>query len=132
MGKEINESGFQGEELIENFLKKNGFAYNRNSKGIDFEIFTKRKTFFVDSKNQNSTGSVDEKLPQTARKYWRKYNYKDVYIVCGKHKIDKEVIITLKEDEVVYGYKTHIMEFQQFSDMMLDETPDSPLDEFFT
>ena len=124
MGNAINESGVEGELLIKNFLNENKFPYiHTKNKGIDFQIYTKENTFYVDSKNQKKAGSVDEKLVQTARKYWRKYNYKEVYIVCGTHKIDKEVLISLEEDEVSHGYKTHIMVYQQFFDMMLSKTP---------
>ena len=125
MGNPRNESGKKGELSIKNFLNENKFPYiHSGNNGIDFQIFTKENTLYVDSKNQNSEGSVDEKLVQMARKYWRKYNYKEVYIVCGTHEIDKEVLISLEEDEVSYGYKTHIMSYQKFFDMMLGKTPE--------
>ena len=132
---QANKSGIKLEEDLESFLKKEGRTYKRQKSGtsqIDFIIPTKGNScIFADCTNQTRGGSVEDKIIQKARKYWRKYDYKDVYIIRGKHKINKEVLLSLKEDEKAFGYTTHIMTFDEFKGFLLEQEPYSPLEKFF-
>ena len=118
MNNPINVSGHKLEENLELFLKSNDFSYERQKSGvsqIDFIIPIKgNKIIYADCTNQNIGGSVEEKIPHKVWKYWKKYNYKDVYIIRGNYTISKTVIEHLKDEEKNHGYKTHIVTFEEF------------------
>ena len=119
-----NTSGKIGEKRIRDFLTENNFAFKEGGhKGIDFQIKTENGLLYVDSKNQDSSGSVDKIIVQTVLQYHRWYNYKDVYIVRGAKALSKEVLISLNSFEKAYNFKTHVMTFDEFTNFIMDETP---------
>ena len=119
-----NKSGTILEEKLELFLKQNNVAYKRQRSGhneIDFIIhLNEDKTIYADCTNQNVLGSVEEKIPHKVWKYFKKYNYKEVYIIKGKYNISKSVIEHLKEDEKLRGYITQIVSFEEFCAVIND------------
>ena len=103
-----NTSGKIGEKRIRDFLTENNFAFKEGgNKGIDFQIDIKDGKLYVDSKNINVTGSVENGIVQTVMQYRRWYNFEEVYIVRGAGLLGKEVLISLKELEQAFGFKTH-------------------------
>mgnify|MGYP003627063044 FL=1 len=118
----INMSGIKLEENLELFLKSNDFPYRKQKSGaseIDFIIPTKEnKIIYADCTNQNTGGSVEEKIPHKVWKYWKKYNYKEVYIIRGDYTIGKTVIKHLKDEEKTRGYKTHILTLEEFCNFL--------------
>ena len=127
-----NTSGKIGEKRIRDFLTENNFAFKEGgNKGIDFQIDIKDGKLYVDSKNINVTGSVENGIVQTVMQYRRWYNFEEVYIVRGEKLLGKEVLISLKELEQAFGFKTHIMTFEEFKKFMNKQTQYSPLEKFF-
>ena len=127
-----NTSGKIGEKRIRDFLTENNFAFKEGgNKGIDFQIDIKDGKLYVDSKNQNDTGSVENGIVQTVMQYRRWYNFEEVYIVRGEKLLGKEVLISLKELEQAFGFKTHIVTFEEFKNFMNKQTQYSPLEQFF-
>ena len=90
----INKSGKELEDNIENFLISEDIPHTRQKKGIDFII---NDSIYVEAKNQNGGGSVDEKLPHTVWKYHKQYKINHMIIVHGKHKISKAILNHLEE-----------------------------------
>ena len=119
-----NKSGKIGERRIRDFLTENNFAFKEGGReGIDFQIKTENGLLYVDSKTQNQSGAVDKIIVQTVMQYRRWYDYKDVYIVRGTQPLPKEVLISLEELEGAFGFKTHVMTFDEFTNFIMDETP---------
>lgn len=108
-----NSSGLELEDALENKLKSLDIAYHRAKTGsheIDFIIRTENNLFYVECKNQNGSGTVEEKIPHTVWKYWKKYNYKDVYIIRGDYMPSAKII----EHCEYYPFTTHIMTLEEF------------------
>ena len=117
MGNSINESGTSLEKRLEVYLIENKIQYKKHKSGkheIDFIIQQPDAPWYVECTNQNSSGSVYEKLPQKQRKYHRLYGFKKVYNVIGEYKIPSEVIITMDEDAETYGYEYTLDTFDEF------------------
>ena len=114
-----NKSGEDLESRLEKFLIKEDFPYKRQGgpgkKEVDFEIKYNNKIIYADCTNQNEKGTTDEKIPHKCRKYFRLYKFDEIFIIRGKHKINKEIIQTLNEDEKAFGYKTNILTFDEFT-----------------
>ena len=90
-------SGKRLELLVEKFCKQNSIGYTRAKSGareIDFIITKDEQIFYADCTNQNVGGSVEEKLPHKIWKYYKQYQYDEVYIITGSHKISHKIIKT--------------------------------------
>jgi len=70
---------------------------------------------FADCTNQNSGGSVEEKLPHKLWKYFKKYQYRNVYIIKGDHKISKTVLEHCQEMARGYHFDLHFVSYEQFT-----------------
>ena len=96
----INISGKELEKSVEEFFIKNNFNFEKpKGKGvkIDFILETTEGKLYIECKNQNTGGSVDEKLPYTVYKYMKKYKINHMIIIQGKHVISKGVEDCIKE-----------------------------------
>ena len=96
----INISGKELEKSVEEFFIKNNFNFEKpKGKGvkIDFILETTEGKLYIECKNQNTGGSVDEKLPYTVYKYVKKYEINHMIIIQGKHVISKGVEDCIKE-----------------------------------
>ena len=126
-----NKSGTQLEETLELLLKENDIPYKRQSHGksqIDFII---NDSIYADCTNQNSVGSVEEKIPHKVWKYWKQYGYKDVYIIRGKWNVSPKVLEHLKDASIAWGYTTHIVDIDEFMSIVMNEPKrESPLEQF--
>ena len=131
---EANKSGAKLEDDLARVLINEKFTFIKEkpgSKMIDFQIETDNGRMYVDCTNQNSGGSVEDKLVQKARKYYRMYRYDEIFIVRGGKPIHSEVLKTLKEDEQVYGYKTTILTLEEICNMLKGRKVRGDLEEFF-
>lgn len=114
-----NKSGIKLEDDLELFLRQHDISHTRakpRQHAIDFIIRSSDKTYYIECKNQNDKGSVDEKIPHAVWKYWKKYGYDEVYIVRGDyipHKLVYEHIET-------YPFKTHIMTLDEIQRILLN------------
>ena len=126
-----NKSGAQLEETLELLLKKNDISYKRQTSGksqIDFII---NNSIYADCTNQNSSGTAEEKIPHKVWKYWKKYGYKDVYIIKGKWNVSSKVLEHLMDMEIAWGYTTHIVDIDEFMQVVMNEPKkESPLEQF--
>ena len=129
-----NKSGKSMEEQLELVLNTKDIPYRRQKSGasqIDFIIQIGDKVIYADCTNQNIGGSVEEKIPHKVWKYWKKYNYNEVYIIRGNYTIRKTVMEHLLDDEKVRGYKTHIVTFEEFVSLVTNApTKKTNLEEF--
>jgi len=117
MRNPINKSGTSLENDLEVYFIENKIQYKKHKSGkkeIDFIIPQPDGVWYVECTNQNSSGSVYEKLPQKQRKYHRLYGFKKVYNVIGEYKIPNEVIITMDEDAKTHGYEYTLDTFDEF------------------
>ena len=122
----INESGSRLEEQLEKYLIKNNIPYRRAKSGkheIDFII----GDYYADCTNQNTIGSVEEKIPHKVWKYHQKYNYTEVYIIRGDYVPSTSVIEHLN----TYSFKTHIVTLEEFTNMLSNVKINNPLEQFF-
>ena len=126
-----NKSGTYLEETLEQLLKAQDIPYKRQSHGksqIDFII---NDSIYADCTNQNSTGSVEEKIPHKVWKYWKMYGYKDVYIIKGKWNVSPKVLEHLEDASIAWGYTTHIVSIDEFMSVVMNEPKKaSPLEQF--
>ena len=113
-----NESGKFGEDRMEKFLIETNLPYtSKKNNGIDFIVHLE-KDIYIDIKNQNTDGSVNEKLPHMVWKYKQKYNYSKVYIVEGKKDTPESVKKHCNEICDVYFVK-----FEEMRDILLEAPP---------
>jgi hypothetical protein len=125
-----NQSGIKLEKELKSFLreKKIPFIYQKNGKHeIDFII---GKDIHADCTNQNVTGSVDEKIPHKIWKYYKKYEYKDVYIIRGKHIPSESVLTHCNEIADYKGFKFHLMTLEEFCNFLEGKETKSGIDNF--
>ena len=112
-------------------LKQKDIPYKRQLHGksqIDFII---NGSIYADCTNQNSVGSVEEKIPHKVWKYWKMYGYKDVYIIKGKWNVSSKVLEHLEDASIAWGYTTHIVDIDEFMGIVMSEPKkDSPLAQF--
>ena len=107
MDNPINISGQLLEDQVESYCRENNITYKRAKTGtheIDFIIETDNGTIYADCTNQMGSGSVEEKIPHKIWKYYKKYNYKNVTIIKGDHKIGKKVIEHCEDLARVYNF----------------------------
>ena len=100
MDNPVNISGQLLEDQLESYCRENNITYQRAKPGahaIDFIIETDNGKIFADCTNQNSTGSVEEKLPHKLWKYHNKYGYSNVCIIKGDHKLGSNVLMHCQE-----------------------------------
>ena len=118
MDNPVNISGQLLEDMVENYCVSNKISYKRAKPGaheIDFIIESSRGKLFADCTNQNSGGSVEEKLPHKLWKYFKKYQYRNVYIIKGDHKISKSVLDHCYEMARGYNFQLSFVNFEQFT-----------------
>ena len=135
---EANKSGTKLEEEVEFFLKSNGFSYKKEKSGapeIDFIIpLQGNRSIFADCTNQNKTGSVIDKIPHKVWKYWKKYEYDEVYIVRGSKLPTTTVIEHLNWFKSITGVDTHFVTLEEFCKILSNQetySTYSPLEQFF-
>ena len=114
----VNISGQLLEDMVENYCVSNKISYKRAKPGaheIDFVIESNKGKIFADCTNQNSVGSVEEKLPHKLWKYFKKYQYRNVYIIKGDHKISAKVLEHCNEMARGYNFDLHFVNYEQFT-----------------
>ena len=118
----VNISGQLLEDMVENYCVSNKISYKRARPGaheIDFIIESNKGKIFADCTNQNSGGSVEEKLPHKLWKYFKKYQYRNVYIVKGDHKISPKVLEHCNEIARGYNFELHFVNYEQFTNKLV-------------
>ena len=118
----VNISGQLLEDMVENYCVSNKISYKRAKPGaheIDFIIESNKGKIFADCTNQNSGGSVEEKLPHKLWKYFKKYQYRNVYIVKGDHKISPKVLEHCNEMARGYNFELHFVNYEQFTNKLV-------------
>ena len=118
----VNISGQLLEDMVENYCVSNKISYKRARPGaheIDFIIESNKGKLFADCTNQNSGGSVEEKLPHKLWKYFKKYQYRNVYIVKGDHKISPKVLEHCNEMARGYNFELHFVNYEQFTNKLV-------------
>ena len=118
----VNISGQLLEDMVENYCVSNKISYKRAKPGaheIDFIIESNKGKIFADCTNQNSGGSVEEKLPHKLWKYFKKYQYRNVYIIKGDHKISPKVLEHCNEMARGYNFELHFVNYEQFTNKLV-------------
>lgn len=107
----INNSGKELENELEQILIQNGIPYTRSEEGpkadIDFIIHTIPK-MYVECHNQNTKGSVDEKIPHKVFKYRSKHRMDTMYIVKGRYPLNSRIENHIGLLEKAFGMKVQI------------------------
>ena len=114
----VNISGQLLEDKVELYCRENNISYKRAKPGaheIDFIIESNKGKLFADCTNQNTVGSVEEKLPHKLWKYFKKYQYRRDYIIKGDHKISKSVLDHCYEMARGYNFQLSFVNFEQFT-----------------
>lgn len=97
MRNPINISGNRLETDIRNWLDTNSMGYTKSKEGpkgdIDYIIHSMNGDIYIECANQNSKGSVMDKIPHKVFKYWIRYRMKEIYIVRGKWQSFSESIL---------------------------------------
>ena len=126
-----NKSGQNLEAALKKFLMSKDIPFKQQKPGkpeIDFII---GENLYVDCTNQNEEGSVDEKIPHKLWKYYKKYNYSEVYIIRGK-KIPNDLVFEhCREICQKYNFKFHVVTLQEFFNFLEQRDFESPLEKFF-
>jgi len=90
----INNSGKELETDLRNWLVEKDIPFTQSAEGpkadIDFIIHSK-KPMYIECHNQNTSGSVDEKIPHKIYKYWEKHKMQEIWIVKGKYPLNKRI-----------------------------------------
>ena len=118
MDNPVNISGKNLEDKVEQYCVENNISYQRAKSGafeIDFIIDTDFGKIYADCTNQNTVGSVEEKLPHKLWKYFKKYQYRSVYIIKGDHKISKSVLDHCYEMSRGYNFDLYFVNYEQFT-----------------
>tara|TARA_Y100000389_G_scaffold2663_1_gene2638 strand:+ start:753 stop:1145 length:393 start_codon:yes stop_codon:yes gene_type:complete len=113
----VNISGQLLEDQVESYCVENNISYQRAKPGahaIDFIIDTDDGKVFADCTNQNSVGSVEEKLPHKLWKYHNKYGYSNVCIIKGDHKISPTVLMHCQELARTKMFKLTFKSLEEF------------------
>lgn len=125
-----NQSGIKLEKELKTFLREKNIPFKHQKNGkhqIDFII---GEDIHADCTNQNVTGSVDEKIPHKIWKYYKKYRYKDVYIIRGK-KIPSESVLSHCNEIAAYkGFKFHLMTLEEFCNFLENKDIRSSIEKF--
>ena len=124
MGNPINESGKGAEDRLKRFLIENDIPYESGGNTtIDFTIFTKNKTVYIDCTNQNVSGSVEEKVPHKIWKYHKRIGFKEVIIQRGKQELHPEVMEHIQDLEITKGIKVFIWTEDEVQNYLLGLPP---------
>jgi hypothetical protein len=123
MSNPINESGSKLEDLVEDFLFKNNYQFiDGGSKDIDFIIETRNEKIYVDCTNQNTEGSVIDKLPHKIYKYYRKHKMNNFYIIRGLYKnFPESVFEHINFLENYFNFKVIILTYDEFIEMLINK-----------
>jgi|CryBogDrversion2_7_1035282.scaffolds.fasta_scaffold00190_5 hypothetical protein len=116
MTNPINVSGAKLEKKLSNFLKEYNYTFKSGGNSdIDFIIETVSKKIYADCTNQNSSGSVIDKLPQKIFKYYRKHKMDKFYIIRGLYKdFPKPVLEHIKFLEEQFNVEVFILAYDDF------------------
>ena len=126
-----NKSGQKLEKMVRDFLTKNGLSYKEGgSKTIDFKINTDQGTLYVDCTNQNTGGSVDEKVPHKVWKYHQKYKFESIIIIRGEQDLKESVHEHLKYLKIKESVTTYVYTFEQFCNKLNGKPINSTLEKF--
>ena len=120
-----NKSGQELERKLMDFLIEKKIPFKRQrprQPEIDFVI---DNTIYADCTNQNVEGSVQEKIPHKIWKYYKKYGYKEVYIIRGFHIPDRSVIQHCDEIAEKFNFKWHLVTFEELCEILGYERPKS-------
>ena len=118
----INESGKKGEDAFENFLIKYNIPYIRSKSGknqIDFILFPNSKMeyrFYIDIKNQDTSGGRDLAVGGCVWDYQNKYGFTECYIVEGSYDFSPKV----REFANTFA-KTHFVKFEEMKNIILNK-----------
>jgi hypothetical protein len=121
----VNISGQLLEDKVENYCRENNISYQRAKPGdhaIDFIIETDNGKVFADCTNQNSVGSVEEKLPHKLWKYHNKYGYSNVCIIKGDHKISPTVLMHCNEMARIKNFDLTFKSCEEFCNTLTTKT----------
>ena len=123
MSNPINESGSKLEDLVEDFLFKNKYRFiDGGNKDIDFIIETTNEKIYVDCTNQNTEGSVIDKLPHKIYKYYQKHKMNDFYIIRGLYKkFPESVFEHINFLENCFNFKVIILTYDEFIKMLTNK-----------
>lgn len=122
-----NKSGEELERKVMDFLVEKNIPFKRQKPRqpeIDFIIDNR---IYADCTNQNVEGSVQDKIPHKIWKYYKKYGYKEVYIIRGFRIPDKGVIQHCDEIAEKFNFKWHLVTFGEFCEILGHERPKSAL-----
>ena len=128
-----NKSGIELEAELKNFLIQNSFVFRHQIPGqneIDFIIGNEDNKLYADCTNQNSSGSVDEKIPHKIWKYYKKYNYSSVYIIRGSHKPRDLILEHCEEIAQRNNFKFNIVTLDVFRDIISNNIHDNGIEKF--
>ena len=123
----VNISGQLLEDMVENYCVSNKISYKRAKPGaheIDFIIDSSKGKIFADCTNQMTGGSVEEKLPHKLWKYFKKYQYRNVYIIKGDHKISAKVLEHCYEMARGYKFELQFVNYEQFTNKLVAKEED--------
>ena len=118
----INNSGKELENELEKRLIQNGIPYTRSEEGpkadIDFIIHTNPK-MYIECHNQNTKGSVDEKIPHKVFKYRTKHGMNTMYIVKGTYPLNSRIENHIELLENSFGMKVEIENLDSITNKIL-------------
>ena len=118
----INISGKKLEKAVEEFFILKDYNFHRPKKRfkedvkIDFILETNEGLKYIECKNQNKDGSVDEKIPFTVWKYRKRYKINHIIIVHGEKYIKKSVKDCI--NELMPDMKVEYYNFYSFCRVM--------------
>lgn len=125
----INESGKKMETLRREFLTKHSIPFKcGKSETIDFEIFT-TPTLWLECANQNSEGSVMDKIPTKILKYHIKRGVNEIYIERGNRQLSKDVLNCIEWIKAKSNIKVHILTSTEVDNLLLGI--EAPKNKFF-
>lgn len=125
-GALIKQSGLSLEQDLEHFLDSHQIPY---WKGVDQKMeidFIVRdihgNEVYIECKNQQSQGSVVDKLPHTIWKYHRKYQMQQLFLLVGNiHVIPDYIHENIQWLEQQLHLKVHIMSLSDMKQHLLDD-----------
>jgi len=136
MSNPINVSGKLGEENFEHELIKNKIPYKKHKYGksqIDFIINhqakNKKDRFYIDIKNQHTSGGRDGAVAYSVWNYKKKYGFDECYIVEGSFDFPNKIREFANEQS-----KVHFVKLNEMIKIILEkfgkEIPKAGLDKF--
>jgi hypothetical protein len=113
-GALIKHSGIHLEQDLEQFLDQHHIRYLRGvdqKMEIDFTIYdVHMNKIYVECKNQQSQGSVVDKIPHTIWKYHRKYQMQQLFLLVGAlHVIPDYIHENIQWLEQVLHLQVHVV-----------------------